>query len=207
MMLFSIICFAQDEDEKDLPEVDENYEKYLKDGVHHDAGNYASISLSEVIGGFINFHYERRVTNIFSLDAGIAKPIHRGLDPIEMLFNEEVQSTINLQEDKPGGIGYSFSVRANPGRRAVAYYGYYSFNYRYRMLKYENVDYSRKDYYFGTGWKQLYNNNIGLEVVQGIGARTSKLTDKSGNPSLYTDLYNPVSSFFYYIDFKVGYFF
>lgn len=207
MVCLSTMCFAQDDDEKELPEVDENFTKYLEDGVHHDAGNFVSISATDIIGGFVNVHYERRFTNMFSIDASIAKPVFGGIDPIEMLFNDGKWAYIKEQEDKPGGIGYGVSLRLNPSRRAIAHYGFYSLNIRHRLMTYEKVDFKRTDYYFASGWKKIYNNNIGLEIMQCIGGRVTNLVDKTNDPNAYYTHAGKVGGFFYNIDIKLGYFF
>ena len=212
----SFVCLAQDDEEedylKDMPTIDDNAAKYLKDGVHSDAGNFVSLSISELIGGFAIIHYERRVTNMISGQASFGLPIWRGVDYVESItegFNNDHFFDYIEDGDMPGGYAYSFSVRRNPFRRAITQYGYRSLNFRNRIWSVEEGTFSRQDFYFGTGWKKLYNSNLGLELNQGIGLRRSKFKYKGDyeRKPLDRDEVNADLGFFYMIDFKIGYFF
>lgn len=213
----SLVCVAQDDDDdddylKDMPTIDDNGQKYLKDGVHSDAGNFVSLSISELIGGFAIFHYERKITNMISGQASIGLPIWRGVDYVENITEGiNADHFFNYLEDgdMPGGYAYSVSVRRNPFRRAITQYGYRSLNFRNRVWSVEQGTLSRQDYYFATGWKKLYNSNLGLELNQGIGMRRTKFNYKGSYELKPSDPEESSADlgFFYMIDFKIGYFF
>lgn len=204
LCIFTLPLFAQDDEddvERELPEIEENAEKYLDDGIKYDAENQVLFGVSGLIGGYGELHYQRKINQAFAVDIHGSMRLYKGIDLVEGLLSDY---GVNADQDTGynAGMGFGASLRFNPGRRAITQRGYYSINYRNRTEQYSTFTYSRQDFYYATGWHLIKRGNLGLELNQGIGMRLASV--KYDDPRIEA-VSEP--NFFYMIDFRIGYYF
>jgi hypothetical protein len=83
LLLFSAtFCFAQDGDKDDdnrsLPQVDDNFSKYLDDGQKSGADGNVQIAVTPLVSGYLCFQYKQKITPSFSLQCSGALQVNLG---------------------------------------------------------------------------------------------------------------------------------
>ncbi len=82
LVLFSAtFCVAQDDDDDDdrsLPQVDDNFAKYLDDGQKSGADGNVQIAVTPLVSGYLCFQYEQKITPSFSLQCSGALQVNVG---------------------------------------------------------------------------------------------------------------------------------
>ena len=162
LSLFVLSTFAQDE--RDLPETDDNYFKYLDDGKKNDADADLKIALSSLVNGFIDIQYEHKLTNTFSVQGSGAIQVAPGLDLTDIDFVEYI-------DEFKTGYGFGIEGRRYGGYAAITDLGYWSIVYRNRTSVFETSKLAKNDIFFSRGNKYLFLNTLSAELSYGIGAR------------------------------------
>jgi hypothetical protein len=205
LLLIVIFSFAQD---RDLPEVDENFEKYLDDGQKTGADGNVQLAVSSLIAGFLDVQYEQKINHSLSVQAGGAIQVGSGYDLISLLM-DDLGGVEASRFD--GGYGYSASVKYYAGQSAITRLGYASLTFRNRTSNYAEGDltswnasafkHTKNDIYYSTGLKFLFANTASADVSTGFGMRLSNITYEDKNIDSENSL-----GFIYAIEVKLGYY-
>ncbi len=202
LLTSSVLVFAQN---RDLPEVDENFEKYLDDGQNTGADGNVQVAVSALINGFIDVQYEQKINHSFSVQAGGALQIAPGFDLVSAFFTD---FGFNDRERFDGGYGYSGTFKYYAGQSAITRLGYASLTYRNRTSNYAEGEfqesaykYAVNDIYYSTGLKFLFANSASADVSTGVGARLSRINYADKNIDSESGL-----GLFYGLEVKLGYY-
>jgi hypothetical protein len=155
-LLVVLLCFNVYAQERKLPEVDENYQKYLDDGRNTGADGDLKLAVSSLVNGFINLQYEQKLSPSFSVEAGGAVQVAQGVDLVNILF-------LDIWADDEvfkNGYGFSGALRYYAGESAITNLGYASLAFRNRTTNFEDSKITVNDIYYSTGLKIAVYENL-----------------------------------------------
>lgn len=184
LVFVSCTCIAQ----RDLPQIDDNYQKYLDDGRKTDADADVKISLTALVSGFIELGYEHKINNTWSLVGSGGFQFIEGLDPQSFQYGEVAQEVGGVLDN---GFSLSIEGRRYAGLSAITDIGYAGFKYRVRhsntyafsnttvngkeVKKNGDIIVSKHDFYYSRGGKYLLGSSVSAEFSAGIGVRVRTL--------------------------------
>ncbi len=196
-VILSVIVFAQDEETtRELPEVDENFQKYLDDGLNTGANGDLKIAVSALVSGFLDVQYEQKITDNFAIQAGGAFQVSEGNDLLNTITDVTYEEPYDIFKS---GFGYGVTAKYYAGESAITNLGYGGFTFRHRTSKYEGVTLKQNDIYYTTGLKYLFMNSLSADLSSGIGVRIYNMD--------YANAQNEGNLGFYYgLELKLGYY-
>ena len=200
-LLTATVCFAQSEDDDDeriLPKIDDNFQKYLDDGQKSGANGNVQVALTALVSGYLDIQYEHKLTPSLSLQASGAFQVNEGFDIIDNFINE-----YDPPDQFNSGFGYGGSIKYYAGQSAITKLGYASLTYRNRTSNYEDVKVVRNDIYYSTGLKYLFQNTLSADLSSGMGVRLYNM-QYDENTSFLEDEKNV--GFLWCFELKLGYY-
>lgn len=165
VFFFSGVSLAQ---ERKLPQVDENYQKYLNDGRNTGADADVKLAVSSLVSGFLTLQYEQKITPSISVEAGGALQVLQGFDLVNAAFLDVWTDESDVFKS---GFGYSGAIRYYSAESAITNLGYASLVFRNRTSNFEESKMVINDIYYSTGIKTLFMNSFSADISSGLGAR------------------------------------
>lgn len=163
-LLFSIFTFAQNDEERTMPKVDEDFMKYLDDGKRMDADADIKIAVTSLVSGFLAVEYEHKLSELLSVQGGGQYQLFGGADLIDF-------GTLNDNSNFDNGFGYTGALKLYKHRTAITSMGYSSVVYRNRTTNYSDVSVARNDVFLSFGAKYLFMNVLSADMSLGGGVR------------------------------------
>lgn len=189
-VMISLNAFSQ---ERELPRVDENFQKYLEDGRKTGADGDIKFTVSSLVTGFAGLNYEQRINNNIALEGGVAFHVLKGFDVISDI-------AAPLGDELEGGFGFSLAGKYYGAGTAITDLAYTSLVFRNRSSDYNNVSIRTNDIYLAGGSKYLFLNSLSADLSFGMGMRMLEyeFTDVSGSTN--------ANIFYAGIELKLGYY-
>jgi len=157
---------------QDLPQPDDNYQKYLDDGISHLSKNCVKLNVTPLLSGWLSVDYERKINRSFGVSV---EGEYRLFSGVNYSFGE------GLTNDSfyTGGVGASLSGRYYMNRGGIDQGVYYELGCRYRdnditEEKYQLVTISP---FLGAGGQILYGKAIALNIGWRYGPTISKVDE------------------------------
>ena len=159
------LCSAQRIDDKELPQPDPNYEKYLKDGVLHDADGNIQWAVTSMLLGSLELSYEQKIQRNLSVEVGGMTQIIGMNDALDVAF---LQASLL---DPQRSFGYSVAGKYYPQQRAITQKAYSGLRYIYKRRVGTDEYIASHDVQLLYGAKGIIGNAISLDLGYGLGIR------------------------------------